>query len=193
MTWDQRPDRRTRRTYLHLQYMCAQPFGPVTLRDTRPIAEVGPSREASTAYVRCWLFVRQIVRVLEDRETRCQPRRRWWLARGVGVHIAELGLEQRPFDQPAEPHHLVLHVDHLIEPRSEQIVLPYRLRTWPHHASLEPAGRRKHGSRRRIIRHRDLQGNPHPAWKTGNSNRPNLPGHQSKTKVQSSSRRTMTQ
>jgi len=32
VAWDQQPDRRTRRTYLHLLWSCAQPFGPATLR-----------------------------------------------------------------------------------------------------------------------------------------------------------------
>src|SRR5882762_4287942 len=31
VAWDQRPDRRTRRALLHLQYSCAAPFGPAIL------------------------------------------------------------------------------------------------------------------------------------------------------------------
>jgi hypothetical protein len=31
VAWDQRPDRRTRRVYLHLQYSYAPPFGPALL------------------------------------------------------------------------------------------------------------------------------------------------------------------
>ena len=31
VAWDQRPDRRTRRAFLHLPYSCAPPFGPAIL------------------------------------------------------------------------------------------------------------------------------------------------------------------
>src|SRR5215468_3691966 len=31
VAWDQRPDHRTRRAFLHLSYSCAQPCGPATL------------------------------------------------------------------------------------------------------------------------------------------------------------------
>src|SRR5215510_1488767 len=41
VAWDQRPDRRTRRALLHLQYSCAAPCGPtmlVTQGTDRPFA-----------------------------------------------------------------------------------------------------------------------------------------------------------
>jgi len=37
------PDCRTRRTYLHLSYSYASPFGPAIPRDTRPTADGGPT------------------------------------------------------------------------------------------------------------------------------------------------------
>jgi hypothetical protein len=40
VTWDQRPDRRTRRAYLHLQYSYAAPFGPTLLVTQDPLREV---------------------------------------------------------------------------------------------------------------------------------------------------------
>jgi hypothetical protein len=37
VAWDQRPDRRTRRALLHLQYSCASPCGPATLVTQEPL------------------------------------------------------------------------------------------------------------------------------------------------------------
>ena len=37
VAWDQRPDRRTRRALLHLQYSCEPPFGPAILVTQDPL------------------------------------------------------------------------------------------------------------------------------------------------------------
>ena len=83
------------------------------------------------------LFVRQIVGVLEVVQPHHQARWQRRLTRTIAVHLAELAARQLPVDQTAEPDQLVLHVDDLIEPRPEQVVLPFRLLPWPH-ARLRP-------------------------------------------------------
>jgi len=41
-------------------------------------------------------------------------------------------IKQLPVDDAAKPHQFVAHVDDLVEPRPEQIVLAVRLLPWPH-------------------------------------------------------------
>src|ERR1700687_2524676 len=78
------------------------------------------------------LLVRQVVRVLEDREASHQAGRQRRLTRAIRVHVAELAADQLPVDQAAEPDQRVLHVDDLVAPRPAQIVLPSRLLARPH-------------------------------------------------------------
>jgi hypothetical protein len=61
--------------------------------------------------------------VLEDGETRHQPRRQRWMPRLVRVSLSELPLQERPVDRLGELHQSVLAIDDLIEPRAKQILL----------------------------------------------------------------------
>jgi Methyltransferase domain len=68
-------------------------------------------------------LVGKVVSVLEDRQPRHQPRRQRRLARFVGVHRPERILQKTPIDRPPQLHQRVFHVDDLIKPRAEQILL----------------------------------------------------------------------
>src|SRR6516165_4844806 len=68
-------------------------------------------------------LVGKVVSVFEDRYPRHQPRRQWRLARLVGVGRAELRFQKPPVDRPRQLHQRVVHVDDLIKPRAEQILL----------------------------------------------------------------------
>src|SRR5205807_2928645 len=68
-------------------------------------------------------LVGKAVSVLEDRQPRHQPRRQRRLARFVGVHRPERILQKTPIDRPPQLHQRVFHVDDLIKPRAEQILL----------------------------------------------------------------------
>ena len=78
-------------------------------------------------------LVGQIVGVLEDRQPRHQPRRQRRPAGIVVVNLAEPLFQKAPVDRAPQRHQRMVHVDDLIEPRAEQILLP-RLATlsWPH-------------------------------------------------------------
>ena len=77
-------------------------------------------------------LVRQIVRVLQDSEAGHQPGRQRRLAGRVGVNLAEFAPDERPVDQTAKPYEFVPHVDDLVEPCPEEIILPSRLLAWLH-------------------------------------------------------------
>ena len=63
--------------------------------------------------------------VLEDREPRHQPRRQRRMPPDlVGIDRAEPLLEEAPVDRPTELRQRVVHVDDLVEPRLEEIILP---------------------------------------------------------------------
>ena len=62
--------------------------------------------------------------VLEDREPRHQPRRQRRMAGLVRIDHAEPLFEEAPIDRPAELGERVIHVDDLVEPGPEEIVLP---------------------------------------------------------------------
>src|SRR6516162_8855094 len=68
-------------------------------------------------------LVGKVVSVLEDRKARHQPRRQRRLARLVGVDRAELRFQKPPVDRPRQLHQRVVHVDDLVKPRAEQILL----------------------------------------------------------------------
>ena len=61
---------------------------------------------------------------LEDRKPRHQSRRQRRVAGLVGIDRAEPRLEKPPVDRPAELRQRVIHVDDLVEPGLEEIVLP---------------------------------------------------------------------
>jgi hypothetical protein len=83
------------------------------------------------------LLVGQVVRVLEDRKPRHQPRRQRRLARLVRIDRAEPLLEKPPVDRCGEPRQRVTHVDDLVEPRLEEIALAAVLTLLrPHRESL---------------------------------------------------------
>src|SRR5579859_4435934 len=56
-----------------------------------------------------------------------QPRRDAGAA-DLGIERFEPLIEETPIDQPTEPHQLVTHVDHLIEPRPKQVRIAPRSR-----------------------------------------------------------------
>ena len=97
---------------------------------------------------RAQVLVRQVVHRLEDRQARHQPRRQRRMARLVRIDRSEPLLEKPPVDRPAELRQRVAHVDDLVEPRPEQIVLsavPPLLR--PHRIALRPLTRRRNHGR----------------------------------------------
>jgi hypothetical protein len=73
---------------------------------------------------RAQILVGEIVHVLEDRKPRHQPRRQRRVSSLVGIDRPEPILEEAPVDRPAKLGQRVVHVDDLIEPRPEEIVLP---------------------------------------------------------------------
>jgi hypothetical protein len=122
-----------------LQPRLTHPRAPAAQRraiERRLVAEELHAAEVLPVWVlgpaQLQLLVRQSERVLEDREAGHQPRGQWRLAGAIRVHIAELLIEQRPAHLAAEPDQLVAHVDDLVEPRPEQIVLTFRLLARPH-------------------------------------------------------------
>src|ERR1700758_3321863 len=68
-------------------------------------------------------LVGKVVSVLEDRHSRHQPRRQRRLTRLVGVDRPEPLSQKTPIDRPRQLHQRVVHVDDLIKPRAEQILL----------------------------------------------------------------------
>lgn len=64
-------------------------------------------------------LVRQIERVLEDRQPRHQPRRQGRPAGNVGVDRPEFALEKSPVDLARQLRQRVVHVDDLVEVRLE--------------------------------------------------------------------------
>jgi hypothetical protein len=62
--------------------------------------------------------------VLEDRQPRHQPRWQRRMSDLVGIDRAETLLEEAPVDRPTELRQRVVHVDDLVEPRLEEIILP---------------------------------------------------------------------
>src|SRR6266540_4019803 len=68
-------------------------------------------------------LVGKVISVLEDRQPRHQPRRQRRLARLVGVHRTKLLFQKTPVDRPRQLHQGVVHVDDLVKPGAEQILL----------------------------------------------------------------------
>src|SRR5262245_52560960 len=68
-------------------------------------------------------LVGKVVGVLEDRQPRHQPRRQWRLARLVGVDRPKRLLQKTPIDRPRQLHQRVFHIDDLVKPSAEQILL----------------------------------------------------------------------
>ena len=94
-------------------------------------------------------LVGQVVRVLEDRQTRHQPRRKRRLTGLVRIDRPEPLLQKPPVDRRGQPRQRVAQVDDLVEPGLEQIVLtalPTLLR--PHRESLRRRPRDGRESRR---------------------------------------------
>jgi hypothetical protein len=69
------------------------------------------------------ILVGEIVRVLEDRKPRHQPRRQRRMPRLVRIDRAEPFLEKAPVNRPTELRQRVIPGDDLVEPRPEEIVL----------------------------------------------------------------------
>jgi hypothetical protein len=73
---------------------------------------------------RAQILIGEIMHMLEDRKPRHQARRQGRMSGLVGINRAEPLLEEVPVDRPAELGQRVVQVDDLIEPRTEEIVLP---------------------------------------------------------------------
>lgn len=69
------------------------------------------------------LLVRQVEGMFEDRQPRHQPRWQRRHAGVVGIDRAEAPLQKWPVDRLRQPHQLVSHVDDLIQPGAEQVLL----------------------------------------------------------------------
>src|SRR5437879_3183617 len=69
------------------------------------------------------LLVGEIERVLEDRESRDQPGWERWHAGIVAVDLATPDLNRLPRHHLRQPHQFVVHVDDLVEPRPEQVLV----------------------------------------------------------------------
>src|SRR5437660_489819 len=79
-----------------------------------------------------------------------QPRRQRRLARFVGVHRPERILQKTPIDRPPQLHQRAFHVDDLIKPRAEQILLAgLPSLAWSHRKSPlhQRASEKNHGLR----------------------------------------------
>ena len=61
--------------------------------------------------------------MLEDRQSRHQPRRQRRAAGRIRIDGSELLLEEAPVDRRCELHHWMIKVDDLVEPRPEEIAL----------------------------------------------------------------------
>src|SRR5258708_20562770 len=69
-------------------------------------------------------LVGKVISVLEDRQPRHQPRRQRRLARLVGVYRTKLLFQKTPVDRPRQLHQGLLHVDDLVKPGAQEILLP---------------------------------------------------------------------
>src|SRR5262245_51355482 len=87
-------------------------------------------------------LVGKVVSVLEDRQPRHQPRRQRRLTRLVGVDCPEPLFQKTPVDRPRQLHQRVVHVDDLIKPRAEQVLLAgLPLLAWSHRKFPAPSAR----------------------------------------------------
>src|SRR5438034_2189267 len=87
-------------------------------------------------------LVGKVISVLEDRQPRHQPRRQRRLARLVGVYRTKLLFQKTPVDRPRQLHQGVVHVDDLVKPGAEQILLAaLPPLAWPHRKSPAPSAR----------------------------------------------------
>jgi len=64
--------------------------------------------------------------VLENRQSRHQPRRQWRPAGLVLVDRPELPLEEGPVDRPRQLRQRMVHIDDGVQPRAQQISLSRR-------------------------------------------------------------------
>jgi hypothetical protein len=87
-------------------------------------------------------LVGKVVSVLEDCQSRHQPRRQRRLTRLVGVDRPEPLFQKTPVDRPRQLHQRVVHVDDLIKPRAEQILLAgLPSLAWSHRKFPAPSAR----------------------------------------------------
>ena len=68
-------------------------------------------------------LVGEVGGVLEDRQPRHQSRRQWRAARIIRVDRPKLPFQELPIHRAPQRHQRMLHVDDLIEPGPEQILL----------------------------------------------------------------------
>jgi hypothetical protein len=74
-------------------------------------------------------FIGQIVGVLEDRQPRHQARRQRRPPGVVVINLAEPPFQKAPVHGAPQRHKRMLHVDDLIEPGAEKILLPVSMRS----------------------------------------------------------------
>ena len=125
------------------------------------------------------LLVGQVVRVLEDRQPRHQPRRQRRLAGLVRIDRAEPLLQKAPVDRRGQLRQRMAQVDDLVEPGAEKIVLtavPTLLR--PHRESLPSPLRRQRITPRRPTQFaRSRPARPRKPAKTTTSKSPQTPAN----------------
>ena len=68
-------------------------------------------------------FIRQVVHVLQDEQSRHQPRRQWRLAWTRGAHAGKPAVEKLPIDLARQPHQRMSKIDDVLERRPQQILL----------------------------------------------------------------------
>src|SRR5262249_47231464 len=87
-------------------------------------------------------LVGKVVSVLEDRHSRHQSRRQRRLTRLVGVERPQPLFQKTPVHPPCQLPQRVVHVDYLIQPRTEQILLAGPpSRAWSDRKSPAPSAR----------------------------------------------------
>ena len=61
--------------------------------------------------------------MLQDEQTRDQPRRQAGLARPGGTYPSEAAIKETPIDLPRQPHQRMIEIDDHLQRRSQQIFL----------------------------------------------------------------------
>ena len=107
MAWDQRPDRRTRRAFLHLSYSYATAVWTGVTRDTRPMAALGTqstlARRSARWTPRAWGGPFGTFRTQAVCDSRAVAEARTWYASREG-----LGPGAGPFSPHCMPMHALL-------------------------------------------------------------------------------------
>ena len=68
-------------------------------------------------------LVREVVHVLEDQQSRYQPRRQWRAAVTRRAHAGKPAVEKLPIDLARQPHQWMTKVDDVFQTRPQQVLL----------------------------------------------------------------------